>query len=274
MVGHPVLQAFLAWAERTSHVRAVTLFGALARGEATASSDVDVQVVTSAPADFHDDRWLAQVPALHPRAYAVREATGGARKATALLDEGDIDLVIVAHRRLLLARLAVAAGLHRRSPGVRAALGPLAIVLRPGHRVLKGGVAWERFYAAVVRDVPDPRIGDAEARALGERAYVDAVWILRKLQHGEVIAAQRWLHKTPVEVNLRLLNEWRLRRGLSPCFDARRAERLLPAEELELVRIDAALAPEPLARATRKALATTRRLVEALTGAPPRWPEV
>jgi hypothetical protein len=274
MVGHPVLQPFLAWAERQAHVRAVTLFGALARGEGTRASDADVQVVTSAPDRFLDSRWLAALSGLNPRAYAVRDATGGAKKATALLEEGEIDLVIVAHRRLLLARLAVAAGLHRRSPGLRAALGPLAIVMRPGHRVLKGGAGWARFYASVVRDVPDPRLGDGDVRALGERAYVDAVWILRKLEQGEVLAAQRWLHKTPVEINFRLLNEWRLRRGLAPCFDARRAERLLPAEELALIRADAALDPQALAGATRQAIMNTRRLLEALTGTSPAWPEV
>ncbi len=274
MVENPLLAAFLRWADQESNVKVVTLFGSHARGEATATSDVDLQVVTSLPVAFETADWTRYLEGCTLRSYAVRPATGGVRKATGLFGEGEIDLVVVPLSKLRLARLCVRLGLHRRVPALQRALGPMVIILRPGHRVLRGGPKWSGFYRQVIAEVPDPRLNDEEVRSLAETAYVDAVWISKKAKQGELLAAQRWLHRTPAEVNFRLLNEWRLRRGVPPCFDARRAEQTLSDEEKAMISINATLEVEELFNAARRSIASTRRLVRELTGNEPRWPEI
>jgi hypothetical protein len=272
MVTAPALQAFLDWVDREPSIRAVTLFGTQAQGRAAAGSDFDLQIVTAQPVRFEDRRWTSAIPAWSVRAYAVRDATGGARKVTLLLEGAEFDLVIVPAWSLSVARLLVRGGFHRRVPTLARALEPLAVVLRPAHQVLRGGPGWERFYARVVGEVPDPRLDRAAVLALAETAYVDLHWILGKVERGELIAAQRWLHRTPVEVNLRLLTESRRRRGLDPVFDGRRAESLLEPEELAEIRINAALEPAAITAAVRQCEATLRRRVLELTDAPAPWP--
>jgi len=274
MVGPPLLASFLQWADHQPGVRVVTLFGALARGAATASSDVDLQVVTTRPGLLLERGWTRQLKGHRLHAYAVRAATGGVHKATGLFDTGEIDLVIIPYSRLRLARTAVALGLHRRSRSLAAALAQMTLILRPGHEVLRGGAGWTRFYRTVVDEVPDPRLDDAEVRSLAETLYVDAFWITRKVAQGELVAAQRWLHRTPAEVNFRLLNEWRARRGERLCFDARRAEQVLPPLELSAVTLNAPLEPAALQAAARQSVTTARWLVRELTGSSPEWPEL
>lgn len=270
----PVLQAFLAWADRERSIHAITLFGTQAQDRATAGSDFDLQVVTTEPGRFEDRGWIAGIPGWRVRAYAVRDATGGARKVTLLLEGAEFDLVIVPARRLRAARLLVRCGLHRTSRKLARALGSLAVVMRPAHQVVRGGPGWARFYDRVVREVPDPRLDRNAVLALAETAYVDLHWILGKIGRGELVAAQRWLHRTPVEVNFRLLTESRQRRGLDPVFDGRRAEALLEPAELAGIRISAALESAALTAAVRQCEATLRHRVLELTGAPPPWPEL
>ena len=86
MVTAPALQAFLDWVDREPSIRAVTLFGTQAQGRAAAGSDFDLQIVTAQPVRFEDRRWTSAIPAWSVRAYAVRDATGGARKVTLLLE--------------------------------------------------------------------------------------------------------------------------------------------------------------------------------------------
>jgi len=274
MVGPPLLASFLQWADQEPGVRVVTLFGALARGAATASSDVDLQVVTTRPELLAERGWTRQLKGHRLHAYAVRAATGGVRKATGLFDTGEIDLVIIPYSRLRLARTAVALGLHRRSRSLAAALAHMTVILRPGHEVLRGGAGWTRFYRTVVDEVPDPRLDDAEVKSLAETVYVDAFWITRKVAQGELVAAQRWLHRTPAEVNFRLLNEWRARRGERLCFDARRAEQVLPPQELSAITLNAPLEPAALLAVARQSVTTARWLVRELTGTSPEWPEL
>jgi predicted nucleotidyltransferase len=272
MVTPPVLQAFLTWADRERSIHAITLFGTWAQGRTTADSDFDLQLVTSEPGRFEDRGWIAGIPGWRILAYAVRDATGGARKVTLLLEGAEFDFVIVPAHRLRLARLLVRCGLHRTSRRLARALGPLAVVMRPGHQVVRGGPGWARFYERVVREVPDPRLDRDAVLALAETAYVDLHWILGKIDRGELVAAQRWLHRTPVEVNLRLLTESRQRRGLDPVFDGRRSEMLLTPAELHEVRISAALEPAALTAAVLHCEATLRRRVLELTDAPAPWP--
>ncbi|MSU25015.1 MAG: hypothetical protein EXS32_14505 [Opitutus sp.] len=206
------------------------------------------------------------------RTYAVRIARLGAVPKIAVLFAGaEADLVIQPAAKLRLARLAMALGLHRREGAVRRRLQELAVVIRPGWKFLKGAEAWEPFYRRVVAEVPDARLNGAELQALADGFVIDAVWTVRKIERGELLAAQRMIQRELAEVNFRLLHEWRLRRGERSFPEARRIERIAAPAELASVTVHAALAASALRAAVEESSATLRGLMGALE-ADWRWP--
>jgi predicted nucleotidyltransferase len=275
-----LFESLQAWMKGAADVRVATVFGSYARalsGEGEPAdpwSDIDLQIVSTRPEIYANRAWTAQLAGQEVQAYAVRPVFGGALKVTALFSGGEADFVVIRHRRLLLGRIAFALGLHRRLPGVRKGLGEFALVMSFGQKVLKGGPGWQRFYTRAVAEVPLAHLDDAEAAQIGEVAYVDAVSIMSKIARGEFVAAQRWLHRSVVETNFRLLHELRVRRGQLSFPDGRRVERLLAADELAAVRFEVKLEAESLRAATLTALAGTRRLLTELTGRAPAWPEI
>ena len=272
--------ALRAWVRDQADIRVAVLFGSRARTElGTAQpaddwSDVDLELVTTQPGRYLDRAWTAELDGFPLHAYAVRPVFGGVHKVTARFAGGEVDLVIVPYRRLWLGKLAFGLGLHRHLAFVSRGLGEFALVMSGGHVLLKGGPAWEEFYARAVQEVPLAHLTDAEAIALAECAYVDGAAMLGKLARGEFVAAQRWLHRSIVEANLRLLHERRRRRGLDSFPDGRRVEQLLAPDELALVRFEARLDAASLRAAILASLAGTRKLITDLTGKAPAWPEL
>ncbi|HRE80210.1 MAG TPA: nucleotidyltransferase domain-containing protein [Opitutaceae bacterium] len=253
-------------------ISAALLFGSRARGQASPSSDVDLQVVVREPARVASREWLSCGGQFDLVLFSQRRATGGATKVTALYSSGIVDLVLPRYPSLVLARLLVKAGAHRRWKSFHEQLQALSIIIRPGFQVLKGGSVWESFYRRVAEEVVPARIDDTEALERAQRCYLDAYWAYRKARDGELLAAQRWLHRVPFETNVDLLNELRLRQGLRPCYDARRSETQLSADELRFIRLETTLDPETLCGAALTAVENTRQLVKALTGKEPIWP--
>lgn len=268
------------WMKTAGDVRVAAVFGSHARalsGEGQPAdpwSDIDLQVVTTNPAKYLTRDWTAALQDQTLHAYAVRPVFGGVHKVTALFSGGEVDFVIIQYRRLLLGRIAFSLGLHRKVRGIAKGLGEFALVMSFGQKVLKGGPGWQNFYTRAVKEVPLAHLDDAEAVQIGEVAYVDAVSVLGKIARGEFVAAQRWLHRSVVETNFRLMHELRVRRGLVSFPDGRRVERLLSPEELAAVRFEVKQDAESLHAATVAALRATRRLLTELTGKPPTWPEL
>jgi hypothetical protein len=143
-----------------------------------------------------------------------------------------------------------------------------------GQKVLKGGPGWQRFYTRVVNEVPLAHLTDEAAISLGEGAYVDAISILGKLERGEFVAVQRWLHRSLIETNFKILHELRVRKGLVSYPDGRRVEQLLSPEELRAVRFEVTLDPGSLRTAILSSLSGTHRLLHELTGKSPTWSEL
>jgi hypothetical protein len=164
--------------------------------------------------------------------------------------------------------------LHHLLKGLKKGLGELALVMSPGHRVIKGGPGWADFYARVVREVDLPHLTDDEAVALAEIAYVDAVSVLNKLSRGEFVAAQRWLHRSIIEVNFKIMHEIRVRRKEVSYPDGRRVEQILSPTELATQRFETLLDERSLRSTTLAALAATRTLISELTGRAPTWPDI
>ncbi len=272
-----LLPPFMAWSSGESAIVAVVLFGSRVRatfGGADAWSDVDLQVVTTCPEVFATDRWTRSLTHRRLWAYAVRPASGGVTKVTAVFQPGhEIDVVVVPAGKMRAVRVAVALGLHRKLPVLAQGLNELATIMRGGHRVLKGGVGWEDFYARVVAEVRGTRLSDVEVLALAEEFFCDWHWIRKKIGRGEFVAAQRVLHRSLAETNFRLLHELRLRAGEKSFREARRVEQILSQEQLAGISVEARLESASLHAAADMCAASFRKLFHALVGDAWCWPE-
>jgi hypothetical protein len=266
-----------AWAAAEPSVEALVLIGSRMRAAsdavwaADAQSDWDFLVISSRPEMFATSAWLKKLGA-KPVAYAVRTAQlGGVPKIAAVFADTEADFVIQPVPILRQAQEALARGDHHRPGPVRSALQDLAAVIRPGWKFLKGAETWEPLYRKAVAAVPDRRLDTAEAKALADGFVCDAVWTRRKIDRGELLAAQRMLHRALAETNFRLLHELRLRRRGRSFPEARRIERIARAAELAAVTVTATPGAKSLLAAVGKSSATLRTLMRAL--APDwRWP--
>ncbi|MEO7969021.1 MAG: hypothetical protein ABIS34_09530, partial [Opitutus sp.] len=195
------------WAEQNASVKALVLIGSRARSDvdqvwrADSQSDWDFQVITSRPAIFLNADWTNCL-GLELQTYALRRASlGGVPKQTAIFKEAEADFVILSSTTLVLARLAINIGIHKRSVSLRRRLQDLAVVIRPGWHFLKGKSSWEPFYLSVVRNVTDARLDDESVRRLADGFVCDALWTQRKIERGEFLAAQRAFHRNLLETN-------------------------------------------------------------------------
>jgi hypothetical protein len=202
-----------------------------------------------------------------PLAYVARTGRlGAATKVSAVLRAGELDLVVLPAQRLRWAKLFVALGVAQRMAGLRQALGGLATVLRGGHRMVKGEGEWGAFFRDVAAEFPVPCLSDAEVRSLAEGFVCDYVSTRNKIERGEFLAAQRWLHHQLAEVNFQLLHELRQRRGEPSLPDVRRVERL--TVDSRGIEVSAAPTTEGLRAAVEKSAATLRELMAGLV---PEW---
>jgi len=257
---------------RDSGIRAALLFGSRAQGSEKHNSDFDIQIVSRGVHGFIAGQWFESAELGHLVAFYAKPATEGAIKITALFRRGTVDMVVVQLYRMLIARLAVNFGLHRRSARLHKSLSALSVVIRPGYKLLKGGSGWEKFYALIVRDVPVPRLSNEDVRRVAMSSYIDALWVAKKAKDGEFLAAHRWLYRVPFDANLILLNELRMRMRVPPCYDARHAEEMLNESELALIKLETGLDENTLLVASRHCVESTKILVEKLTGTRPCWP--
>jgi hypothetical protein len=262
-----------AWARRQGYVTGLTLFGSRQRPAAERvwraddKSDWDFQVITTRPEDFRDRAWAAALPGVRLLAYGVSPGRiGGVTKVNLLFAGTEADLVILPHDLMVRYRRAVRRGLHRRPGPERTALQDLAMVIRAGWRFLAGARDWQPMFRAVVADIPDPRLDDAAVRNLADCFWCDLVSLRHKVARGEIVAAQRLLHQSLAETNIRLLHEARLRRGDRSFREGRRLELVAPPAEIRLATVDARPTRQSLRRAADRAAAGCALLVRELLG--------
>jgi predicted nucleotidyltransferase len=260
------------WVKSERMVKAAVLFGSQARPRGMAAadqwSDIDLHLVAHTPARLERVDWSRTLPNQLLLHQVVRPATGGVRKVTALFAGGEADFVLVPAMKFRLAGLAVALGLHHRIGFLRDALNSLATIMGGGYRFLKGEKAWGSTYARIVGELPGFRVSDAEACRLADVSLCDLLWVLQKLERGELVAAQRILHRAVLETNLVLLHEARTRRRETTFQQARRVESLLTPAELGRVQVDAGLQREALQRAAWR---TYEGLQGLMTELVPAW---
>lgn len=268
------------WAAGERAVKAVVLIGSRARAaddvvwRADAQSDWDFHIITPDLGLFGDAKWTAGLGVKLSRYVVRRAAIGGMPKVAALFDGAEADFVIIPEAPWRRARWLVRWGVHRRSKRLQRMLQDLAVVVRPGWRFLKGAKVWEPLYRRATAEIRDPRLSDDEVLSLADGFACDAVWTLRKIDRGELLAAQRMLHRSLAETNFRLLHELRLRRGGRSFPEARRAELVLGADELTAITTSARAEAAELRAAVEKGSASCRELVRALVGDSWRWPDM
>ncbi|MEO6874721.1 MAG: hypothetical protein ABI222_07855 [Opitutaceae bacterium] len=270
-----LLSELTIWIRKEPKVKAAILFGSSAgkvglNDFADQWSDIDLHVITTSPKAIEEIDW-SQV--IHSETFClkiIRPATAGMRKVTVLFDCGQIDMVLVPASRLNLARLASLLGLHKRIPSLRIALNEIHTCIRSGYIFLKGERKWGAFYSLAMNKMPGVRLSDTEILNLAEVFLCDLLWIMQKLERGEIAAAQHILHKTLAETNFRLLRELRLRRD-QPLLSfgiARRVETFLSYPQLSWVQVSARLDCEEIRRASWFALEGLKGLINELI---PEW---
>ncbi len=239
--------------DRERTVKSVVLFGSNAREFSKTGhwSDFDLHVVTSAPGRLERMDWASVDPKSQVCWTALRAAAAGVRKLTVVFSSGQIDMVIVPLARSKRVRRTFLRDVSALNSPETNALNEMATCLWAGYRFLKGEAEWGQFYSRVVKEMPGVRLGDVAIEQLANLFVCDLLWILQKLERGELLAAQHALHRQLSEVNLRLMRELRLREGKSlPSFGlGRRFEQLLSASDLKHVRVDARSDRKSLQRA-------------------------
>ncbi len=268
-----LLAALERWTQCEPAVDAAILFGSQVRqtGSAVAAdgwSDVDLHIVTRAASKLEGMDWSQVLPGQNLCLQVARPATSGVRKVTLFFEDGEADLVLVPTAKLRLAKFAMSVGLHRRVGIVAAALNNLATIMGGGYRFLKGERAWGRFFARIVGEMPGFRLDDTQVQQLANTALCDALWVLQKLERGELVAAQRILHRSVMETNVVLLHELRTRRSEPTFQQARRVERLVTPGQLATQQVSARLVATELRAATWQALAGLKTLMAELV---PAW---
>lgn len=270
-----------AWAAKEPSIQALVLIGSRVRDRsdevwrADAHSDWDFHVITSRPQIFMNPAWTRELEGMELKAYVARSARiGGVPKINAVFREAEADFVVLPSRTFRTFKLLTSLGMHRGHARLQRKLQELAVVIRPGWRFLKGKKQWEPFYQRSVSDVSDPRLTDDAVRSLADGFVCDYVCITRKIARGELLAAQRLMHRDLAEVNFRLLHELRLRRGERSFPEVRRIERIATAQETSAVTISANIDATSLQVAVAKSAETCRGMMKALVGETWRWPNV
>jgi hypothetical protein len=206
-----------------------------------------------------------------PIAYVTRAGRlDSARKVTAQFANGTLDIVIIPTSLIRSAELQIARQ-HSVNPSLMDALVDQATVLQGGYSFLKGN-DFEPLFRFISTHVKPRRLDDASIRELAEGFVCDYFFAVQKLERGEKVAAQRWLHCHLGETNFRLLHELRQRDRKTSFPDARRLEFLLDDELLEAITINASPEEASLRDAIEKSRKTCCTLIKRLIGSDWSWP--
>lgn len=265
------------WAQDQTTIDALILIGSRARlpsdlASADQNSDWDYQAISSRPEIFYTRSWLTDA-GLDPFAYVVRPGRmKSAVKVSAVCAQGQLDLVIIPSWQLRLARALFALRVDSIIPAVSRGLYDLALVQRPGFQVVKGGRSISKFFQRIITSFPAQRLDTDAAIAVAEGFVCDYLSTRNKIERGEFIAAQRWLHHHLVEANLRLLHELAIQRGFHAYPDGRRLEHALPDTLLRLVGSEARPDECSLSIALEQVASSCCTLMGLLVGDKWKWP--
>jgi hypothetical protein len=199
---------------------------------------------------------------------------GGGIKVSLVVAGGELDIVVISAREFGMLLMLWRFGLVKRSARAVQGWRDLGLVWKGGVIVLKGASEVVKFVECVRGEVEAGGLDDEAIVQIAEGFVCDYVSTRRKLERGEIIAAQRWLHLQLGEANLALLHELRRRGGLVSFPDGRRVESFLSPNEIRLIAVEANLDIGSMRRALYKSTRAFMELVDGLLQGRWHWPEL
>jgi predicted nucleotidyltransferase len=272
---HPstLLASLTHWINQEKAIRSAVLFGSHVRPQthtaaADALSDIDLHLVVDSPKKILTLDWGSTFPELTLNLKFDRSATGGVAKLSLSFSNGEADLVLVPTYRMRTAHFFMRLRIQKRFSKLDSALNALATVMSGGYQFLKGEDKWGQFFRTIVENQPGFRVSDSQAHRMAEDYIYDMLWVMKKLKRGELIAAQRILHRSLLETNVTLLHELRIRQGKLTFQQARRVELLLSPIELNAIRVNSPLESTSLRQAVRQSFDGLQLIMRGLV---PDW---
>lgn len=259
----------VAWARRQPGLEALVQIGSRVQPGAVVDewSDWDYQVVLRRTGRYLNRDWPGEIAPCWNAHFERTER--GVVKLSAVYAEGrEVDFVLLTAWQIKLVCLAM------RHPGwaawfppvLRAGIHNLRLIARPGHRVVLGGAAWERRYAALTADWPRAEFTAGDFDRHVAAFWRHAVWVAKKILRGEVRAAWRWQHVELREHLFALLAEEARLAGQTPRPEARQAEQWLDPTRLQQTGIGSGPDQQLLARALLAEIALFREVSDQVAG--------
>jgi hypothetical protein len=240
------------WARRQPSIEALIQIGSRVQPGSHVDnwSDWDYHLIARDLGRYQNNLWPAEIAPCWCSHYERIE--DGVNKLGVIFEDGlEADFVLLSPWKMRLVYWAIA------HPGLRH-LYPRALlsgihntrrVLRPGYKVVCGGVSWERRLRALNAPWPERLITAEEFEHTTLTFWRHAVWLLKKIARGELRASARWYTLEMFDhVYLLLAEEARLA-GRKTRTEARSAERWLDAGRLRQTEITTAPDRQIMARA-------------------------
>ncbi len=267
-----VLHTMTPWLRGQSQILAAVLFGSFSRpgttiGSSDRWSDVDFHLIVKSPVELEALDRQIEFPNLNLCLAVARPASSGLRKLTLVFSEGEADMVLVPAIKMQLLRCLFRLGLQRRVNHISPSIDSFSTILSGGYHFIKGEREWGSVYKTVAR-MPGVRVNNKEASRLAEQFLCDLLWVFQKIDRGELIAAQRMVHRALVETNVVLLHEFRVRNGKVTFQQARRVEQFVDSTELKAITVNSGLRPHELRLAASHLFDGMRWLMQHLV---PTW---
>ena len=242
----------IAWAQARPDLEALVQIGSRVQTGAVvdAWSDWDYQLIVRQPERYHNRDWPAQIAPCWSVHFERTERA--VTKLSAVFAGGwEVDFVLLSAWQMKLVCEAMKHPKAQRwfPPVLRRGIRNLRLVAGPGHRVLLGGPAWERRYAALSVPWPEPDFSAEDFERHLAAFWRHAVWVAKKTLRGELRAALRWSQVELREHTYALLTEEARLEGRTPRPEARKAEQWLNARRLQQTAIVTGTDQAQLARA-------------------------
>lgn len=257
----------IAWARTLPDLEALVQIGSRVQPGALvdAWSDWDYQLIVRQPARYHNRDWPAQIAPCWS-AHFERTERAVTKLSAVFVGGWEADFVLLSAWQMKLAcramRHPAAQGWF---PGVlRQGIHNLRLVAGPGHRVVLGGRAWERRYAALAMPWPEPGFKEEDLQHHASAFWRHAVWVVKKILRGELRAALRWSHVELSGHTYALLAEEARLEGRAPRPEARKAEQWLGARRLQQTAITTGPDQAGLARALLAEMTLFREVTQSV----------
>lgn len=225
----------VAWATTLPDLEALVQIGSRVQPGALVDewSDWDYQLIVRDPTRYQNRDWPAQIAPCWS-AHLERTEREVLKLSAVFAGGWEVDFVLLSAWQMKLVCWAMQRpGAQAYYPAtLRRGIRNLQLVARPGCKVVLGGAAWEKRYAAMTMDWPTVQLSAQDFEFHIAAFWRHAVWVGKKTLRGEVRAALRWSQVEQMKHVTVLLEEEARLAGRSPRPELRQAERWLEPRRL------------------------------------------